>query len=97
MFHVIFGIAGRYESLLSDKASVSSKQEVFDSLSAEIENMIAKLTQVDDQVGIAFSSSHVEKLRFILSLNLSNLYSLAVLRMDLSLSILVVDQLQSYR
>uniref|UniRef100_A0A915PC18 Golgi SNAP receptor complex member 1 n=1 Tax=Setaria digitata TaxID=48799 RepID=A0A915PC18_9BILA len=45
------GTSGRYESLLNnDKATVSSKQEVFDSLSAEIESMIAKLTQVDDQM-----------------------------------------------
>ncbi|KAL4002221.1 Snare region anchored in the vesicle membrane C-terminus family protein [Acanthocheilonema viteae] len=44
------GTSGRYESLLNDKATVSSKQEIFDSLSAEIENMIAKLTQIDDQM-----------------------------------------------
>ncbi|VDK62858.1 unnamed protein product [Onchocerca ochengi] len=44
------GTSGRYESLLNDKATASGKQELFDSLSAEIETMIAKLTQVDDQM-----------------------------------------------
>ncbi|EFO27338.1 vesicle transport V-SNARE protein [Loa loa] len=44
------GTSGRYESLLNDKTTVNSKQEIFDSLSAEIENMIANLTQVDDQM-----------------------------------------------
>ncbi|MCP9259195.1 Golgi SNAP receptor complex member 1 [Dirofilaria immitis] len=44
------GTSGRYESLLNDRATENSKQEIFDSLSTEIESMIAKLTQVDDQM-----------------------------------------------
>lgn len=52
LFLFLLFVTGRYESLLNDKSTVSSKQEIFDSLSAEIESMIAKLTQVDDQVSI---------------------------------------------
>ncbi|VDO48866.1 unnamed protein product, partial [Onchocerca flexuosa] len=44
------GTSGRYESLLNDKATVSGKQELFDSLSAEIESMIAKLTQMTEYI-----------------------------------------------
>ncbi|VDN06319.1 unnamed protein product [Thelazia callipaeda] len=44
------GISGRYESMFNDKAAVGSKQNVFNSLSTEIEGMIAKLTQVNDQM-----------------------------------------------
>ncbi|VDN26596.1 unnamed protein product [Gongylonema pulchrum] len=46
------GTSGRYETLLNEKAIVNSKQKEFDSLSSELEGMLAKLTQIDEQLPI---------------------------------------------
>ncbi|VDN20039.1 unnamed protein product [Gongylonema pulchrum] len=50
------GTSGRYETLLNEKAIVSSKQKEFDSLSSELEGMLAKLTQIDEQM-----TQHISK------------------------------------
>ncbi|KHN73464.1 Golgi SNAP receptor complex member 1 [Toxocara canis] len=44
------GTSGRYESSMGENSSVNSKQSVFNSLSTELEGMIAKLTQINDQM-----------------------------------------------
>ena len=52
----VFYFKGKYESSINDKSTVNSKQSIFDSLTAELETMIAKLTQINEQVSQRYES-----------------------------------------
>ncbi|MFH4978091.1 hypothetical protein AB6A40_004800 [Gnathostoma spinigerum] len=44
------GTSGRCESTMDEKTDMRNKQDAFDSLSTDLEGMLAKLTQINDQM-----------------------------------------------
>uniref|UniRef100_A0A0N5AUH7 Golgi SNAP receptor complex member 1 n=1 Tax=Syphacia muris TaxID=451379 RepID=A0A0N5AUH7_9BILA len=49
--------SGKYDTSVSDKPTVNSKQSIFESLSSELEAMVARLTQINDQMSEHFERS----------------------------------------
>lgn len=49
-FIIWTNVLGKYEPSVSEKPVANSKQSIFDSLTSELEAIIGKLTQINDQV-----------------------------------------------